>query len=228
MIKLNVKEIINLFDVKSDDVRYDITSVIGVVGEDLGAALFKCYYEEKSGKKVTVSPSTVLSKRNPDGTKKGPRLDRWIYVQHSKNKSTAYQTEIKNWSAYAIKARKVGMDNKTIPAVGLLNWKDRIKRLQEREKNGENKVFYPMKKPADLPNKATIEPLIIYWSVLSKDGRNLDPYFRATMPIKGFKKLNVFSMSNYLRSIKKKELTLDMPGAEKRIRHLKKYFPSIA
>ena len=74
MIKLNVQEIINLFDVKKDDVRYDITSVIGVVGEDLGAALFKCYYEEKFGKKVTVSLSPVLSVSNPDGTKKGPCL----------------------------------------------------------------------------------------------------------------------------------------------------------
>src|SRR3989344_6553773 len=223
MIKLKVKEIINLFDVRKDDVRHDISSVIGVVGEDLGAALFKHYYEKTFGKKVFISPSSPVS-----GKKKGPRLDRWIYVQHSKNKFAAYQTEIKNWSAYAIGARKVGMDKKAIPAIGLLNWRDRIKRLQERKKNGENKVFYPMKKPIDLPSKATIEPLIIYWSVLSKDGRNLDPYFRVSMPIKGFKKLNVFSMSNYLRSIKKKELTLDMPGAEKRIRHLKKYFPSIA
>ena len=46
------------------------------------------------------------------------------------------------------------------------------------------------------------------------------------MPIKGFKKLNVFSMSNYLRSIKKKEITLDMPSAEKRIKLLEKYFPT--
>lgn len=32
-------------------------------------------------------------------------------------------------------------------------------------------------------------------------------------------------MSNYLRSIKKKEIILDMPNAEKRIRLLEKYFP---
>jgi len=45
------------------------------------------------------------------------------------------------------------------------------------------------------------------------------------MPIKGFKKLNVFSMSNYLRSIKEEEIILNMPSAEKRIKLLKKYFP---
>ncbi len=172
---------------------------------------------------MIISPSSPVS-----GKKKGPRLDRWIYIERSKDKSTAYQTEIKNWSAYAIGARKVGMDQKSIPAIGLLNWEDRIKRLLSRKKNGENKVFYPMKKPIGLPNKAILEPLIIYWSVQSKDGRNLDPYFRVNVSVKGFKKLNVFSMSNYLRSIKKKELILDMPSAEKRIKHLKKYFPTTA
>lgn len=222
MIKLKVKDIINLFDVKKDDVRHDISSVIGVVGEDLGAALFKRYHEETFGKKVIISPYSPVS-----GTMKGPRLDRWLYVEQSKNKFTAYQTEIKNWSAYAIGARMVGIDLKTIPAVALLNWKDRILRLQHKDKNGENKVFYPMKKPSDFPDKAILEPLIIYWFVLSKDGTNVDPYFSVSMNINGFKKLNVFSMSNYLRSIKKDEITLDMPSAEKRIRLLRKYFPII-
>jgi len=222
MIKLKIKEIINLFDVKKDDVRHDISSVIGVVGEDLGAALFKRYYEETFGKKVLISPYSPVS-----GTMKGPRLDRWIYIEQSKNKCMAYQTEIKNWSAYAIGARMVGVDPKAIPAVALLNWKDRIQRLQHKDKNGENKVFFPMKKPIDFPDKATLEPLIIYWFVLSKDGTNLDPYFSVGIPINGFKKLNVFSMSNYLRRIKKKEIALNMPSAEKRIRLLRKHFPVI-
>jgi hypothetical protein len=223
-MKLNTKELLDFFDNKKDDVRHDISSVIGVVGEDLGAALFKRYYEETFGKKVTISLFPVLGVIER-GTKKGPRLDRWIYVKQSKNKFTAYQTEIKNWSAYAIGARKVGTDPKTIPAIGLLNLKDRIQRLQHKDKNGESKVFYPMKKPIDFPSKATLKPLIIYWSVLSKNGKNLDPYFRVKMPIKGFKELNIFSMSNYLRSIKKKEIILDMPSAEKRINLLRKYFP---
>lgn len=220
MIKLKVKDIINLFDTKLDDLRHDISSVIGVVGEDLGAALFKRYYEQKFGKKLVISPYSPVS-----GTMKGPRLDRWLYAKQSKNKFTAYQTEIKNWSAYAIGARMVGVDPKAIPAIGLLNWKDRVLRLEHKDKNGENKVFYPMKKPSDFPNNAVLEPLIIYWFALSKDGKSLDPYFSVNMPVNGFKKLNVFSMSNYLRSIKDKELKLDMPSAEKRIAILKKYFP---
>jgi hypothetical protein len=219
-MKLNVKELVDFFDNKKDDIRHDISSVIGVVGEDLGAALFKRYCEKTLKKKVTISTFQVLS-----GKMKGPRLDRWIYVEQSKNKFTTYQTEIKNWSAYAIGARSIGTDPKTIPAIGLLNWKERSKRLKHKDKNGESKVFFPMKKPIDFPNKATLEPLIIYWFVLSKDGKNLDPFFKVNMPIKGFKKLNVFSMSNYLRSIKEEEIILNMPSAEKRIKLLKKYFP---
>ncbi len=221
-MKLNVKELLDFFDNKKDDVRHDISPVISVVGEDLGAALFKRCYERSFNKKVTVSSSLLVS----DGKLKGPRLDRWIYVEKSKNKVTAYQTEIKNWSAYALGLHTVGTDFATIPATGLLNWKDRRKHLLDRKKNGENKVFYPMrKKPIDFPNNATVEPLIIYWIVLSKDGIKLDPFFNIDVNIKKFKKLNVFSMSNYLRSIKEKEIILDMPNAGKRIKLLSKYFP---
>lgn len=219
-MKLNVKELLDFFDNKKDDIRHDISSVIGVVGEDLGAALFKRYHEETFGKKVIISPSSVVS-----GTMKGPRLDRWIYIEHSKNKFMAYQTEIKNWSSYAIGARRVGTDLKVIPGIGSMNLKDRIKQLEHKDRNGENKVFYPMKKPIDFPDNASLEPLIIYWFVLSKDGKNLDPFFKVDMNIKGFKKLNVFSMSNYLRSIKSKHIVLNMPSAEKRIKLLEKYFP---
>jgi hypothetical protein len=220
-MKLNTKELLDFFDNKKDDIRHDISSVIGVVGEDLGAALFKRYYEETFGKKVTISPSPVVS-----GTMKGPRLDRWIYIEQSNNSFTAYQTEIKNWSAYAIGARKVGTDTKAIPAIGFLNWQNRIKLLEHKDKNKENKVFYPMKKPIDFPSKTNPESLMIYWFVLSKDGKSLNPFFQVNMHIKGkIRKLNVFSMSSYLRSIKKKEISLDMPSAEKRIKLLSKYFP---
>jgi len=88
-MKLNVKNS-RFFDNKKDDIRHDISSVIGVVGEDLGAALFKRYCEKTLKKKVTISTFQVLS-----GKMKGPRLDRWIYVEQSKNKFTTYQTEIK-------------------------------------------------------------------------------------------------------------------------------------
>lgn len=220
-MKLNVKELLDFFDNKKDDIRHDISSVIGVVGEDLGAALFKRYYEETFGKKVIISPFPVVS-----GTMKGPRLDRWIYIEQSKDKFVAYQTEIKNWSAYAIGARKVGIDPKDIPSVGLLNWQDRIERLQHKDKNGENKVFYPMKKPIDFPADTNPESLMIYWYVLSKDGRNLNPFFQLNMNVNGnTRKLSVFSMSNYLRSIKSENINLDMPSAEKRIRLLSKHFP---
>ncbi|MEK7089094.1 MAG: hypothetical protein AAB913_03110 [Patescibacteria group bacterium] len=54
-MKLKVKELLDFFDNKKDDIRHDISSVISVVGENLGAALFKRYYEETFGKKVAIS-----------------------------------------------------------------------------------------------------------------------------------------------------------------------------
>ena len=177
-MKLNIEELLDFFDNKKDDIRHHISSVIGVVGEDLGAALFKHYYEKTSGKKVTISLLPVLGEIKP-GTKKGPRLDRWIYIEQSKSKFTAYQAEIKNWSAYAIGARKVGTNPRTIPAIGFLNWQDRTKFLKDKDKNRENKVFYLMKKPVGFPINTISEPLIIYWCVLSEDGKNLNPFFQS-------------------------------------------------
>lgn len=218
MIKIKIKEILNLFDNRQDDLRHDISSIINLVGEDLGAALFKRYYENTFSKKVVISPSQVLGVVK---ARKQARLDRWVYVTQAKNRYTAFQTEIKNWSAYAIGARNVGNDKNKFTSIGLLNWQERKRRLLQREKNGESKVFFPMKRPKDLPKNAKIEPLIIYWFVLSKDGESLAPFFETKL---NGKKLSVFSMSNYLRSIKTKELRLDMPSAEKRIHVLNRYF----
>lgn len=217
MVRIKVREIINLFDEKQDGLRGHISSIINLVGEDLGTVLFKRYYEETFGKKVIISPNSPLS-----GTKKGPRLDRWIYAEQPRNKYVAFQTEIKNWSAYAIGAHQI-INNNYLHA-GKLNYKDRFKYLSAKEKNGENKVFYSMNDPKDLPFKAKKEPLIIYWLALSRDGKNPDPFFSINLSRGDFKKLNVFSISNYLRSIKAKELNFDMPNAQKRINLLKKYF----
>lgn len=228
MIKIKVKEIISLFDERRDNLRHNISSIINLVGEDLGVALFKRYYKKTFGKKVAVgrhSPISGTMKGN-----KGPRLDRWIYIHQSKKKIVACQTEIKNWSAFAIGGRPINIDSDK-GHIGLLNWQERCGQLLEKKKNKENKVFYPMRDPRDrdlgLKDKIVkIEPLMIYWLILSKNSKFLNPFFSFNLPVKirGFKKLNVFSMSNYLRSIKNVELILDMPIAQNRILLLKKYF----
>ena len=222
MIKIKIADIIELFDVKKKELKNDITSIIGIVGEDLGAALFEKYYKEILNIDVIVSknysPLSITTNR------KGPRLDRWIYVEDSK---IAYQTEIKNWSAYAIGGRSISPED-NIKDIALKNWKERIKSIKENKLNRENKVLCKMKRPDDFPfNKFRPEPLIIYWMVLSKDGKNLQPFFKVNIKKNGFNKLNVFSMSNYLRylqSKKIKELKLHMPDAENRINLLKDCF----
>ena len=79
-----------MFDTRNSEIKGHITSIIGIVGEDLGAALFKHYYERNHNGKASISDSSPKS-----GGRKGPRLDRWIYVAE-KQKTIAYQTEIKN------------------------------------------------------------------------------------------------------------------------------------
>lgn len=225
MIKIKVKEIINLFDTRENNLQHNISTIINLVGEDLGAALFKRYFEKTYDKKVEI-----ISRYSPvSGTKKGPWLDRWIYIyQTAGKKIIAYQTEIKNWSAYAIGGRPININNNELSRIASLNWEERRNQLLAKPKNGENKVFYHMKRPDDLDEQVKIEPLIIYWMVLSKtkNDKSLRPFFKFNLPakIRGFKKLNVFSMSNYLRLLRNDELILDMPNAQKRISLLRKYF----
>lgn len=217
MIKIKRTDIIELFDVKKEKWKHNITSIIGIVGEDLGAALFKKYYEKTRKNKVIISKCSVLGVTK---NKKAPRLDRWIYIKKSK---IAYQTEIKNWSAYAIGGRSIDSD-KNIKDIAFENWQERAKSIKKRAMNRENKVLREMKRPNDFPfKKFKPTPLLIYWMVLSEDGKNLKPLFKP----KGFKNLYVFSMSNYLRSIKKKGLRLDMPDTKERINLLKRRFVSI-
>ena len=79
-----------------------------------------------------------------------------------------------------------------------------------------------MKRPYDLPKNTEIKSLIIYWLPLSRNGKTFEPFIKES--IHGTD-LAIFSMSNYLRSIKNKQtLNLDMPHAEKRLKLLNSYF----
>ena len=206
-----------MFDTRDPGVRGNITSIIGVVGEDLGATLFK-HYEENNDKEVCIINNSPIHKRVG---KRGPRLDRWIYATDKKGKTIAYQTEIKNWSAFAIGGREVNDENRY--EVAKFHYENRVKVLKNPKLNNENKVLREMKRPDDLPKSVEIKSLIIYWIPLSRNGKTLEPLIKER--IRGTD-LAIFSMSNYLWSIKDKQtnLNLDMEQAEKRIKLLNEYF----
>ncbi|MBI3442541.1 MAG: hypothetical protein HY007_02140 [Candidatus Sungbacteria bacterium] len=108
------------FDLKKTTQKGDATGIIAMIGEDLGAAIFKHHYETVHKGKIQISDvtPTVGGKRG-----KGKKLDRWILTQKH-NRKTLYQTEIKNWCARAIGGIDIPIDSspKELKSCVRKNW----------------------------------------------------------------------------------------------------------
>jgi hypothetical protein len=219
-VRINREEILQLFDKYNPKLKGNISSIIAVVGEDLGVALFQHFCKTRlKCSKIDVSTENVNTGKN-----KGPRLDRWIYVYYGKKKCIAYQTEIKNWSVYAVDQYSQ-LNDSNFNKITRKAWTNCQKRLLSKKRwNKENKVLCVMKKPKDFPLKAVQKPLIIYWFAFFNDKYEDNPFFPVKISRGSFGELYVFSMSNYLRMLDCKVINLNMPVAEKRISWIKKYF----
>ena len=82
------------------------TGVVGIAGEDLGAACFQHYVRSKSGTaEVLREAGSGRARPVTTGMKKGPRLDRWIQTEWADGSRFIFQAEIKSWSAHAFGGR---------------------------------------------------------------------------------------------------------------------------
>ena len=216
-----------LDDPKRGDNRH-VTAIIGVVGEDLNAALF-AHYLEKGGSHTV----TVLNESPRPGTMHGQRLDRWIYaIEHESREEALYQSEIKNWAASAIGGKKLPIEcsESDMQAVIEHYWSHQLTTVFQSKKqpNGVTKVLLPMKVPEQYGH-VEVEPLVIYWMpVLNPKDKSSRPFFTVSLADLGvtetfptsFKYLNFFSASLYVRQLLKsgvETLHLSMPNAERRI-----------
>lgn len=222
-MKLNIKELITFFDSRGN--RGDATALIALLGEDLNASVYRHFRNNE----VEILNCSVTC-----GANKGQRLDRWIVDKKDKK---ILQCEIKNWSASAIGGKQLDIDssNDEIKKVVKYYW--------DRELNGNlsNKVEHPnrvtkvllkMKAPKEYSD-FKIEPLIVYWMPISSDEEEFNPSSclvinTLNIPIKNeFIKLNIFSVSLYLRQLYNngkglKFIDLDMPNFKNRIDILNK------
>lgn len=222
-MKIDIKELLDFFDDKKDSHNGDANSIIAVLGEDLNASVYKHYRKNK----VDILDDSVLP-----GTSKGKRLDRWIVDNENKK---LFQCEIKSWAASAIGGKQL----KTIASVEDINkvviyyWNRELnnnlsKDSKDLHPNHVTKVLLKMKIPKGC-KYAKIEPLIIYWMPISSDINGINPLSVISvkslkLPIDSpFQKLNIFSVSLYLRQLYKngkgkKFIDLDMPHFEHRIK----------
>lgn len=100
-INVNVGDLLAFFDEEAKGSSRHASAIVGVAGEDLGAALLVDYFRSQG------VVAEILPERCTQGTKKGYRLDRWI-LTHAPAGDVLYQVEIKNWSAHAIGGRALG------------------------------------------------------------------------------------------------------------------------
>ena len=234
-VAINVEEVLRFFDEKPDWSIKQVAAVVGVVGEDLNAACFQHYVESTMGAKVTVRTDPVTT-----GRRKGPRLDRWIVVDWPDKARTAFQTEIKSWSAHAFGGRTLPV--RATPEQVAEYKRPRWQMMWDRDRRTLTfreiaKVLVPMKPPCDL-GADEILPLLIFWEVLGRPDQAESHLFKAEGPTGGFSfdppatwppagtfpALWVFSVSSYLRSIRDTSVELHMPNAARRLQILRRLF----
>ncbi len=220
-MKIDIGKVIGFLDDPEKSYSKQASSIIGVIGEDLNAYAFKDYMKHvKKAQEVKILACPVTK-----GTKKGKRLDRWIYVEQQNGEKILYQCEIKNWGATAIYGNRLekNANNDRKWEVAEINWKNQCKKEFSKGEypNGVTKVFEKMRLPGEYGG-VKVEPLILYWMPISNTP-NLIPLFRVAVSsfnnpkIKTeFTELNIFSVSIYLRSLLEKgtKYIKDMPNKE--------------
>ncbi|OGF66497.1 hypothetical protein A3I27_00695 [Candidatus Giovannonibacteria bacterium RIFCSPLOWO2_02_FULL_43_11b] len=225
-MKLNIKELLSYFDLRESTSNGDTTATIAVVGEDLGAGLFKhyCEYERRSSVKIFDAIPTTMQRV-------GRQLDRWI-LEKIGNKEILYQAEIKNWCARAIGGIDIPLvvPDKTLAALAKRNWDRDTNKITSREANGLNKVFINMTNDTllNIQNSYQKEPLLIFWEARNPK-KHLGYFYKYKLPKKTFyyDYCWVFSCSLYLRNLYKngeRKVSIEMPNAGRRLKELNRLF----
>lgn len=214
-IAVDVQQLLAFFDEEAPGSAGHATSLVAVAGEDLGAALLLHYLQSVG------TDAEVLPERCTQGTKKGPRLDRWVLAR-SMTGRVLYQVEIKNWSAHAIGGKTLSKDASAdaLRAYKIERWSSYWTGAQFRNES-VRKVLIPMRSPRP---QIPVEPLVCFWTALHPDGHEA-PLFSVPLPSdEHLSRVWVFSMSSYLRSIREPTLVLRMPEVAQRYTWLTRLF----
>jgi hypothetical protein len=191
-VRIPLRTLLGFYDDPDKSLSRHISSITGVLGEDLGAGLIVDHFEQQ-GLKVKVLDRSVTP-----GTNKGHRLDRWICVEHP-SQPTIYQVEIKNWGALAIGGRRLKIDaeESVLRAHRLERWSKEWDGKTFR-KDSVRKVLIPMRSPIA---NMRVEPMVCFWDAMHPAGA-ADPLFKVNVPTgRTFPYVWVFSMSSYVRKL---------------------------
>jgi hypothetical protein len=218
--KLNLREFLNFYDYRVPSSISHASAINAVLGEDLAVALLVHYFK---GLGLEVA---ALDEVCSQGSQRGHRLDKWIVVQ-SALKSIIYQVEIKNWSAHSIGGNSVKLDadEDYMREFRLQRWRYQFNEENQVPSQKQTlKVLTKMRVPSNYCSYKH-EALLCFWEPLHHKG-GVDSLFEVDVMSEAFKKLKVFSMSNYVSQLLKTTETLEveMSDADARIDWLNKLY----
>ncbi len=216
---IDLKKLLELYDTKTPKNTGCVAAINSMMGEELAVALFLDYAKRKN-----LNPA-VISEKCTQGKNQGVRLDRWLGV-NDKNEVIYYQTEIKNWTAHSFRgdASPKHTDVEAMKKYRIDRWEQRFDVSNHCLRDtSANKVLVPMKLDIKTSSKFVVRPLIIFWEAMHPKGTDAE-FFSTSVSGVEFKKLWVFSMSNYVRNLifkhKVSKISVNMPAVDARINWL--------
>ena len=202
MVTVDRRKLLEFFDEAPVESDGHSNAIVAVAGEELALALLVDYLDSIGEK------AELLTAICTQGRKRGYRLDGWVETE-----SVLYQVEVKNWSAHSFGGKRLTSDLSTQEVA------DFRKERWGEVWNGSlvdctaAKVLRRMKPPH---RGKPIEPLVVFWMAMHPLGEP-SPFFQTPVEGKAFDRLNVFSMSNYLRGLPQDTLELHLPKTRSRL-----------
>jgi len=219
--ELKLRELLNFYDHKVPESKNHASAVTAVLGEDLAITLLIHYLRSEKIEVIALDESCTQK------TKSGHRLDKWLKVK-SPTICVMYQVEIKNWSAHSIGGATVniGSNEEEMRKFRIQRWRHQFNEVQQIPSKKETlKVLTKMCIPTGY-SEYEHEALLCFWEPLHPTGE-LNALFEVAVQSESFKKLTVFSISNYISLLLDKNietLEVEMPIADARIDWLQKLY----
>ena len=218
--KLNLRELLNFYDYRASSSVGHASSVNAVIGEEFAVALL-CHYFRSFGYNVIA-----LDQPCTQGTNSGHRLDKWISIT-SADEKVIFQVEIKNWSSHSLNSEIVRHDGDEsyMRELRLRRWKFQFNETERiPSQKASQKVLTKMRIPNEFA-KFEHKALMCFWEPLHSSGDNA-ALFEVSVNSESFKKLTVFSMSNYVSLLLKHTefLEVELAAADARIDWLNKLY----
>jgi hypothetical protein len=210
-MKIKIIELLNLFNQFEENNSKHISSIQGLIGEEIVIKLF-CHHLKESkdcDPEILKDKPTQKSRGN-----KNKRLDYWV-----KHKRILYQVEVKNWSIYSYNMNKLEYNRGKSNFESIWNSEKKI----FNKNPGLEKVLLEMHIPHGL-NNCKVKPLVCFWYPIRKD-RICSPMLSLELNHIRFPKVYFFSASNYLESLLRKgktNISLEMNNLMKKMELIKK------